>query len=353
LRLGDFTYVLPPERIAQTPAEPRDTSRLLVVRRGGAAPGGPPPWQDAVFRDLPGLLSPGDLVVTNDTRVLPARLWGRKASGGRAEVLLLTREGFDRWEALVRSAKRSRPGTRIRVGAGASPGAEIEVLEARGDGVYLVRLEAPGDPLAALETLGEMPLPPYIRRSAPDPRDREWYQTVYARPEAAGSAAAPTAGLHFTPRVLADLNARGIERASVTLHVGLGTFLPVRAERLEDHRMHREWYEVPPATARAVNQALGEGRRVVAVGTTVTRVLEHCGAGGRLEAGNGWTELFLKPGHEFRVVGGLVTNFHLPETTLLMLVCAFGGTEPVLAAYRHAVEAGYRFYSYGDAMVVL
>lgn len=351
MRLGDFTYFLPPERIAQIPAQPRDASRLLAVRRGGAGPGEAAPWQDAAFRDLARLLSPGDLLVTNDTRVFPARLWGRKASGGRAEVLLLTREGADRWEALVRSAKRSRPGTRIRVGE--DSGLTVEVLEIRGEGVYLVRLETPGDPLAALEALGEMPLPPYIRRAAPDPRDRQWYQTVFARPDAAGSAAAPTAGLHFTPRVLTDLAARGIERASVTLHVGLGTFLPVRAERLEEHRMHREWYEVPEATARAVNGALAEGRRVVAVGTTVTRVLEHCGASGELKAGSGWTELFLKPGHEFRVVGGLVTNFHLPETTLLMLVCAFGGTEPVLAAYRHAVEAGYRFYSYGDAMVVL
>lgn len=351
MRPGDFTYVLPPERIAQTPAEPRDTSRLLVVRRGGGARGGPADFQDAAFGELPRLLTPGDLLVTNDTRVLPARLWGRKESGGRAEVLLLAREGPDRWEALVRSAKRSRPGTRIRVGE--DSGLTVEVLEVRGDGVYLVRLEPPGDPLAALDALGEMPLPPYIRRAAPDPRDREWYQTVFARPEAAGSVAAPTAGLHFTPRVLAELEARGIETAPLTLHVGLGTFLPVRAERLEDHRMHREWYEVPEATACAVNRALAQRRRVVAVGTTVTRVLEHCGAGGGVEAGSGWTELFLKPGHDFRVVGGLVTNFHLPETTLLALVCAFGGADSVLAAYRHAVEAGYRFYSYGDAMLVL
>lgn len=351
MRPGDFTYRLPSERIAQTPAEPRDTSRLLAVRRDGEGPGGRADWRDGVFRDLPGLLEPGDLLVVNDTRVIPARLWGRKESGGRAEVLLLTREGPDRWEALVRSAKRSRPGTRIRVGEGG--GAAVEVLEARGEGLYLVRLEAPGDPLAAVEILGEVPLPPYIARPAPDPRDREWYQTTFARPEAAGSAAAPTAGLHFTPRVLAALEARGVERAAVTLHVGLGTFLPVRAARLEEHRMHREWFRVPPETARAVHRALSRGRRVVAVGTTVTRVLEHCGARGTVAPGTGWTDLFLKPGHEFRVVTGLVTNFHLPESTLLMLVCAFGGTDRVLAAYRHAVESGYRFYSYGDAMVIL
>ncbi|MFU8857981.1 MAG: tRNA preQ1(34) S-adenosylmethionine ribosyltransferase-isomerase QueA [Deferrisomatales bacterium] len=353
MRPGDFTYRLPPERIAQTPAEPRDTSRLLVVRRGGegadgrSVPGG---TRDGTFRDLPGLLEPGDLLVVNDTRVIPARLRGRKESGGRAEVLLLAREGPDRWEALVHSAKPSRPGTRVRLGEGA---AAVEVLEGRGEGLYLVRLEAAGDPMEAVESLGEVPLPPYIGRAAPDPRDREWYQTVFARPEARGSAAAPTAGLHFTPRVLADLEARGVRRVPVTLHVGLGTFLPLRAQRWQDHRMHREWYQVPEATAAAVNRALEEGRRVVAVGTTVTRVLEHCGAGGRVEPGSGWTRLFLRPGHDFRVVQGLVTNFHLPETTLLLLVCAFGGTERVLEAYRHAVEAGYRFYSYGDAMVIL
>ncbi len=343
MRLSEFSFHLPPERIAQVPADPRDASRLLVLDRAG------PGTRDAVFRDLPELLRPGDLLVVNDTRVVPARLLGFKETGGRAEVLLLIREGPDRWQALVRASKPARPGQRIRFGRAAA----IVVEEPLGDGRYRVRFEGPDDPLAAIERLGQVPLPPYIRRAAPDPRDREWYQTVFARPDRPGSAAAPTAGLHFTPRVLDALAGRGIERVAVTLHVGLGTFLPVRAERLEDHRMHGEWYQVPEATAEAVNRALDEGRRVVAVGTTATRVLEHCGAGGRLRPGQGWTELFIRPGHRFRVVGGLLTNFHLPESTLVVLVCAFGGRDRVLAAYRHAVATGYRFYSYGDAMLVL
>jgi len=343
VKLSDYHYPLPPERIAQTPAQPRDASRLLVLGRTA------PRLEDRSFRDLPGLLKPGDLLVANDTRVIPARLLGRKDSGGRVEVLLLHREGPDRWEALVRSSKRSRPGTRVAVGE------ELVIIveEVRGRGVCGVRLDAAGDPVAAVEALGRMPLPPYIRRDAPEPRDREWYQTRFAGADKHGSAAAPTAGLHFSDDVLAELEARGVERAEVTLHVGLGTFLPVRAEDLDEHPMHREWYEVPEATAEAVNRALDGGRRVVAVGTTTTRVLEHCGAGGRLEAGSGWTELFIRPGHPWKVVGGLVTNFHLPESTLLVLVAAFAGRERVLDAYRHAVDAGYRFYSYGDAMEIL
>ncbi len=341
MRIRDFSYDLPPERIAQHPAEPRDASRLLVVRRRGAL-------EDRVFRDLPRCLEPGDLLVVNDTRVLPARLLGRKPTGGRAEVLLLGRLDGPRWEALVRASKPARPGTEVRVGEG-----RVVVEEPLGEGRYRVRLEAGGDPMEWLEQEGLPPLPPYIRRGRPDPRDRAWYQTLYADPAKPGSAAAPTAGLHFTPRVLRALDARGVERVAVTLHVGLGTFLPVRAERLDEHRMHREWYEVPGAAAAAVNRALDEGRRVIAVGTTVTRVLEHAGRSGRVEAGAGWTDLFIRPGHRFRVVSGLVTNFHLPESTLLVLVCAFGGRERILSAYRHAVEAGYRFYSYGDAMLVL
>ncbi len=342
MRVTDYAYQLPPERIAQVPVEPRDAARLLVLGRGAGA------WEDAHVRDLPRHLGPGDLLVVNDTRVIPARLHGRKESGGRAEVLLVGREGPDRWEALVRAAKPARVGTRVLLG----PGVSARVEEVRGDGVFGVRLEAPGDPLAAVEALGEVPLPPYIRRDAPDPRDRAWYQTPFARADRAGSAAAPTAGLHFTPGVLDELAARGVERVSLTLHVGLGTFLPLRVEDAEDHRMHKEWFEVSAATADAVNRALVEGRRVVAVGTTTVRVLEHCGREGRVAAGSGWTDLFVRPGHRFRVVGAMFTNFHLPESTLLMLVCAFGGTERVLAAYRHAVDAGYRFYSYGDAMLV-
>ena len=342
MRICEFSYDLPPERIAQHPVEPRDASRLLVVRRSGGR------LEDGTFRDLPRHLDPGDLLVVNDTRVIPARLLGRKPTGGRAEVLLLARLDGPRWEALVRASKPARAGTQVRVGDG-----RVVVEEPLGEGRFRVRLEVEGDPLEWLEREGLPPLPPYIRRNRPDPRDRAWYQTLYADPAKAGSAAAPTAGLHFTPRVLRALEERGVERVAVTLHVGLGTFLPVRAERLDEHRMHREWYDVPPAAAGAVNRALDEGRRVVAVGTTVTRVLEHAGSSGRVEAGAGWTDLFIRPGHRFRVVSGLVTNFHLPQSTLLVLVCAFGGTGEVLAAYRHAVEAGYRFYSYGDAMLLL
>ena len=343
MKLSDYHYPLPPERIAQTPAQPRDASRLLVLGRSA------PRFEDRQFLDLPELLAPGDLLVANDTRVIPARLLGRKDSGGRAEVLLLHRESHDCWEALVRSAKRSRPGTRITIGETLS----VVVEEARGDGVYGVRLECDGDPVAAVEALGSMPLPPYIRRDAAEPRDRERYQTRFAAADKHGSAAAPTAGLHFSDAVLAALEKRGVKRAAVTLHVGLGTFLPMRAEQLDEHRMHREWYEVPEATAGLVNRALDEGRRVVAVGTTTTRVLEHCGAGGRVQAGSGWTDLFIRPGHPWKVVGGMVTNFHLPESTLLVLVAAFAGRERVLDAYRHAVQAGYRFYSYGDAMLIV
>ena len=343
MNIHDYSYELPRDRIAQTPAEPRDSSRLLLLRKGGGEA------RDLAFRDLAGCLEPDDLLVVNDTRVIPARLKGRKETGGSAEVLLLARQSRSRWEALVRASGRLRAGTRISLGQGAS----IVVADERGEGVFDVEIETQGDPLAAVEALGETPLPPYIRREAPDPRDRAWYQTVFARPDTGGSAAAPTAGLHFTEEVIQSLTARGVERASVTLHVGLGTFLPARAERLEDHRLHREWYRVPEETARAVNRAIADGRRVIAVGTTATRVLEHCGQSGALAACSGWTDLFIREGHPFRVVGGLITNFHLPESTLLVLVCAFAGRERVLAAYRRAVEAGYRFYSYGDAMLIL
>ncbi|MBI5442149.1 MAG: tRNA preQ1(34) S-adenosylmethionine ribosyltransferase-isomerase QueA [Deltaproteobacteria bacterium] len=352
MNLKDFSYELPEERIAQAPAEPRDASRLLVLDRGSGE------LTDAQFRDLPRFLSPGDLLVANDTRVVPARLRGRKETGAKLEVLLLEREAQDRWEALVRPAKRVRPGTVLAL----APGVALRVLEERGEGVCAVRLETdpselpegPVDVDRLLERLGEVPLPPYIRREGADERDRERYQTLFARAEKGGSAAAPTAGLHFTERVLGELRAAGIECVTITLHVGLGTFLPVRVEDVRGHRMHRERYELTPETADAVKRALSEGRRVVAVGTTAARVLEHCGREGALEPGTGWTELFLLPGHRFRIVGGLLTNFHLPESTLLMLACAFGGgTDRVLAAYRHAVAAGYRFYSYGDAMLMV
>jgi S-adenosylmethionine:tRNA ribosyltransferase-isomerase len=342
LRRQDFGYELPEALIAQAPLEPRDRSRLLVLdRRDGSL-------TDAIFRDLPGFLRPGDVLVSNDTRVLPARLRARKDTGAAIEALLVGRESADVWEALLRPGKRVRPGMRLTL----PQRAWLDVIEDRGDGVFGVRLGGEGEPEAILHAVGEVPLPPYIRREQLRAEDVAWYQTLFADPDKGGSAAAPTAGLHFTPEVLAALDAKGVERATVTLHVGLGTFLPIRVEDLSTHRMHRERFEVSEATAQVVNRALDEGRRVVAVGTTTTRVLEHAGASGRLSAGAGFTELFVLPGYTFRIVGALVTNFHLPESTLLMLVSALGGTERVLAAYRHAVAQGYRFFSYGDAMLI-
>lgn len=339
--LAKFSYDLPPELIAQEPAQPRGSGRLLLFPRDGA------PLQDLRFADFPTLLRPGDLLVVNDTRVLPARLFGQKPTGGRVELLLLAREGQREWEALVRASKGARPGTRVLLGGGA----EVEILEARGDGIFTIRLHSEESPEETLERLGRMPLPPYIRRDEPRAEDREWYQTVFAR-GSAGSAAAPTAGLHFTPDMVERIAALGVRTVNVTLDVGLGTFLPVRVDDLDRHEMHRERYHLPETTAAEVNKALDEGRRVVAVGTTATRVLEHCWLSGRVEPGEGFTTLFLRPGSRFHVVSALLTNFHLPESTLLMLVCAFAGTEATLAAYRHAVTERYRFFSYGDAMFI-
>lgn len=343
MKTADFAFDLPPELIAQFPARPRSSSRLLALDR---ATGG---ISDLAFSDLPKLLRPGDLLVVNDTRVIPARLLGRKPTGGSAEVFLLRREGPGLWEALVRASKKTRVGTEILLG---EREAVAEVVEIRGEGKYLVRISGYGDPDSLVERLGRMPLPPYIRKGEATEEDREWYQTVYAHPEKAGSSAAPTAGLHFTSELFERLAQMGVERVAVTLHVGLGTFLPVRSEEVSGHVMHLERFEIAEETARAVNLAKEEGRRVVAVGTTATRTLETAGKSGRVEAGAGETGLFITPGYEFRIVDALATNFHLPESTLLMLVSAFGGFKRVLAAYRHAVEEKYRFYSYGDAMFI-
>jgi S-adenosylmethionine:tRNA ribosyltransferase-isomerase len=340
LRIEDFDYPLPEGLIAQEPVTPRDASRLMVVPRGG-------PFAHRSFGELDRILRAGDLLVLNDTRVFPARLLGRKETGGRCELLLL--EPLDaertRWLAIGQSSKPLRPGARLRFGALAA-----EVLSAEGEGFFTVRLDRGGDALdAALEEEGELPLPPYIRR-APDARDRERYQTVVARET--GSAAAPTAGLHFTGPLLARLEAAGVGRAFVTLHVGPGTFLPVRGGDLDRHRMHEERYEIPAATADAFAAARREGRRVVAVGTTVVRALESAVAGGALRAGPGRTSIFIRPGHRFAAVDALVTNLHLPRSTLLVLVCAFRGRERVLAAYAEAIRERYRFFSYGDAMLL-
>jgi S-adenosylmethionine:tRNA ribosyltransferase-isomerase len=341
VELPDFDYELPERLIAQEPATPRDASRLLALARGG----GPP--EHLAFTDLERLLSPGDLLVFNDTKVIPARLVGRRPTGGKVELLLCEPlEGGlgRRWRAMGQASKAIRPGTRVELDGLA---ATVDAVE--GEGFYLVTLDREGEALAdALERAGRVPLPPYIRRE-PSAADRERYQTIWAREP--GSAAAPTAGLHFTGPLLARLAARGVARTAVTLHVGPGTFLPVRGT-LATHRMHGERYEIPEAAADAVAACRARGGRVVAVGTTTVRTLESAWDGARVAPGAGRTELFIQPGHAFRAVDGLVTNFHLPRSTLLVLVSAFGGRERVLAAYREAVSQGYRFFSFGDAMLL-
>jgi S-adenosylmethionine:tRNA ribosyltransferase-isomerase len=338
VNISEFDYELPEELIAQEPVEPRDASRLLALP-------GADELRHLRFSDLPELLAPGDLLVLNDTRVIPARLVGTKETGGRCEVLVLEPLDADRarWKAIGQASKPMRAGQRLFFGALA---ARVESVQT--EGFLTVVFDVTGDALdAAIEREGRIPLPPYIRRG-PGEADRERYQTVVAR--APGSAAAPTAGLHFTPALLSRIDARGVARAHVTLHVGPGTFLPVRVEDLREHRMHEERFEVPPETARAFAECRARGGRVVAVGTTVVRALESARAGEALRAGPGRTALFITPGHRFRAVDALVTNFHLPRSTLLVLVCAFAGRDRVLAAYREAIRERYRFFSYGDAM---
>ena len=347
--LSDFEFELPADCIAQTPAPDREAARLLVLDRGSAALG------HRTVADLPELLTPGDLLVINDTRVFPARLLGHRVpSGGSVECLLLTRIDGERWDVLM------HPGQKLRVGARVAferDGLRLcgEVLARRFHGRRTIRLwvEDGSSVDAAIDTLGHVPLPPYIKRSD-EPTDRERYQTVYATVR--GSVAAPTAGLHLTEALLRRLGERGVEVARVTLHVGYGTFQPIRVDRVEEHQVEPEPYDVPAATAVMVDRALNEGRRVVAVGTTTTRALETAvrrTGDGRLQAGAGVSDLYLHPGVPFQVVGALFTNFHLPRSSLLMLVSAFAGRERVRAAYSEAIQSGYRFYSYGDAMLIL
>jgi S-adenosylmethionine:tRNA ribosyltransferase-isomerase len=367
LRTADFDFHLPPDRVAATPSPTRDGSRLLVMRRDGSSPN-----DHAHFRDLAGFLPARCLLVLNDTRVLPARLRGKKATGGAFE-LLLTRvisagrvgDGYrEVWETLGRGLQTVPIGSILDLGRADLPDLPLgaTILERREEGRFLVALEGRGAPtlVAALDRLGELPLPPYIeaaRREAwpsrPAVDDRDRYQTVYAR--APGAVAAPTAGLHFTPETLRALEALGHELAYVTLHVGPGTFRPVKTDDPRAHRLDEEHFTVSDETAEAIARARAQGRPVVAVGTTVVRTLEASARanGGRVVAGAGATDLYILPGDTFAVVDGLVTNFHLPQSTLLMLVCAFAGQERVLAAYREAVERGYRFYSYGDSMLIL
>ena len=336
MRVEDFDYHLPEALIARHPPERRGESRLLALGADDADP------RDLHFRDLPDLLRPGDLLVFNDTRVIPARLFGHKETGGRVEVLVERLLGPH--EALVhlRASKAPRPGMRLLL----EGGVEAEVVDRR-EALFQVRFLSRTPLLELLERHGHVPLPPYIDR-ADEPLDRERYQTVFARRP--GAVAAPTAGLHFDEAMLERLADAGVERAFVTLHVGAGTFQPVRVERVEDHVMHAEWLDVPEAVVTAVARARARGGRVVAVGTTALRALESAAQGGRLQPFQGETRLFVYPGYRFRVVDALITNFHLPRSTLLMLVSALAGRERVLAAYRHAVERRYRFFSYGDAM---
>jgi S-adenosylmethionine:tRNA ribosyltransferase-isomerase len=333
----EFRYELPEELIAQAPLAERSSSRLLVLDGDTAPPA------DRAMRELPGLLRPGDLLVFNDTRVIAARLRGAKPSGGRVEVLLERPLAGPRALVQLKASKPIRPGLEIRTAGGT-----IEVLESRGD-LWCVRLPGPAETF--FDQWGEVPLPPYIRRP-PHSGDRERYQSVFAR--AAGAVAAPTASLHFDETLLADLERRGVARAFITLHVGVGTFQPVRVEHLSEHVIHTERCEVSAAACSAIREARARGGRVVAVGTTVARTLEAAARrGGDLEPWSGETDLFIQPGYRFAVIDALLTNFHLPESTLLMLVCALGGRERVLDAYTHAVRSRYRFFSYGDAMLVL
>ena len=368
MRVADFHFDLPEELIAQSPPPVRGSSRMLVLDRQAGE------YRDDFFRNLPHLLHPGDLLILNDSRVIPARLYATRARGphtqasspdptGRIEVLLTQKLSEYEWTTLVRPGRKVQPGEHLHFASQDDPAPllEADVIAAGDYGERTLRFKPNGDFRAIIERIGHMPLPPYIHRGD-TLEDRERYQTVFA--QQTGSAAAPTAGLHFTPDILDQLRLRGVQIETITLHVGLGTFQPVRAENVEDIHLHAERYTLPPATAEAINAALREKRRIIAAGTTTTRTLEHCArhattdafephAGVRLHPHSGETSIFISPGYRFRVVSGLLTNFHLPQSTLLMLVSAFAGREAVLAAYTHAVRERYRFFSYGDCMLIL
>lgn len=340
MNVAEFDYDLPQALIAQTPCARRDASRLLVLDRQTGV------LAHRRFYEVGAYLRPGDVLIFNDTRVIPARLVGAKAeTGGKVEVFLLRRKEGDAWEALVKPGKKARPGTVIVFGESL----RCEVLAPTEFGGRIVRFSYEGIFEEILDRLGQTPLPPYIKETL---ADKERYQTVYARER--GSAAAPTAGLHFTQALLGDLKAAGVELGFLTLHVGLGTFRPVQVEEIESHVMHSEYYQVPPETAALVNAAKAEGRRVVAVGTTAIRTLESAAqTGGGIAAASGWTDIFIYPGYDFKVVDAMLTNFHLPKSTLLMLISAFAGREKILAAYEAAIAERYRFFSFGDAMLIV
>ncbi len=339
MKTSDFYFDLPPELIAQTPLERRDASRLLALDKTTGE------THHLHFYDLPSLLRPGDCLVLNDSRVLPARLIGKRAGGGACEVLLLIDRGDKVWECLVRPGKKLRTGAKVTFGDGELA---AEVVGEGADGNRLVRFDYEGIFLETLERLGRMPLPPYIKAEL---EDGERYQTVYSK--VVGSAAAPTAGLHFTQPLLEQIQAMGVKVCYVTLHVGLGTFRPVKAEKLDEHEMHAEYCVIPQETADVVNETKRQGGRVICVGTTSCRTIESWAAeDGTLTASAGWTKIFIYPGYRFKVLDGLITNFHLPESTLIMLVSALAGREHVLSAYEQAVGERYRFFSFGDAMFV-
>lgn len=341
MRTADFDYDLPPELIAQEPAEPRDSSRMLVLNRANGS------ITHQVFRDLADYLKSGECLIVNETRVMPARLLGRKAaSGGAVEILFIAPLPDGTWEAMVKPSRRLAPGTRVEFDP---PTLSAVVEGVLPEGRRSVRLEFAGDALDVIRQVGTLPLPPYVHKPLSDP---ERYQTVYAAKEK--SVAAPTAGLHFTPELLEKIRQAGTEMAAVDLTVGPGTFQPVRMDKIEDHVMHSEAFELPDTAAGIINRVRCAGGRVIAVGTTSARVLETMAkADGTVRAGAGATDLFLYPGYKFKAVDALVTNFHLPRSTLYMLVCAFAGRELIMKAYKEAVEKEYRFYSFGDAMLIL
>ena len=354
MKTSDFDYDLPQGLIAQTPAEPRDSSRLMLVSRDSGA------IEHRGFRDLPKYLRAGDVMVFNDSRVMPARLYGTRSTGGKVELLLLNRLSPGRWRALVRPGRKMQPGVEFQIpdrnGKTAIPAMTGEILEVEADGTRVLRLSNE----ERIDDVGSVPLPPYIHTPL---SDSERYQTVYSR--AKGSVAAPPAGLHFTPELLDEVRALGVETVFVTLHVGWDSFRPIKTDDVASHKMHSEHFSIDDKAAQMINRAKSEGRRVISVGTTAVRLLEHAAslfqesrptsttADGVIVAGSGWADIFITPGFQFRVVDALVTNFHLPRSTLLMLTSALAGRDLVLKAYQEAVDQRYRFYSFGDAMFVL
>src|SRR5262245_49297224 len=343
MRISDFDYDLPEALIAQHPLSERDASRMLVVDRAAHS------WQDSQFKTLPGHLKAGDVLVLNNTRVFPARLNGRRArTGGAIELLLLREIEANTWEALTRPGRRLRRGAQIEF---EDNRLQAEIINTRENGIRIVKFQS-AEPLeSVIDQIGEPPLPPYIKRQSFQPEDSERYQTVYANQR--GSIAAPTAGLHFTPAVLKSLNEREIRVVELTLHVGYGTFEPVRVENIFEHRVAAEWFSIDQNSADTINEARGNGGRVVAVGTTTARALESAASGGQVKPQSGLAVITIFPGYKFQIVDALLTNFHLPRSSLLVLVCALGGRDFMLNAYRHAVLERYRFYSYGDCMLIL